>query len=281
MGTERLHILNEGVAIRSVHNSKELIAVLSETGPMNYAVIFMKKGDVVLGINGTSVLITPKRLALISSGEPVKVLGECDGLRCYIISIAASFYNGELFRKTTYSKMTSLSGGSRIFDLEPLDNRVITLLFKGLETALKSSQGPSVFVSYIINLLTRSVQQNYAIKYAQELLFFTSKQRLAQRFRELVSKDFKEHHTVEYYADILCVTRGHLTKAMRETGNMTPKQCIAEIIVHHSQELLGSGEVSITSISELLGFSCPGIFSTFFKKHAGITPSQYRESLIK
>lgn len=54
-----------------------------------------------------------------------------------------------------------------------------------------------------------------------------------------------------------------------------------EIKVERIKELLEYNELSITQIADDLGFGNAGYLSTAFKKHTGITPSQYRRLHLK
>ena len=47
--------------------------------------------------------------------------------------------------------------------------------------------------------------------------------------------------------------------------------------VRYAQELLRGNELSLRQISEHLNFSSECYFSSFFKKHAGMTPGKYRQ----
>ena len=64
-----------------------------------------------------------------------------------------------------------------------------------------------------------------------------------------------------------------------ETGR-TAKDIIADHLLAHAQQLLNDEALTITLISQRLGFEYPQHFVRFFKSHTGRTPSAYRHALI-
>ena len=79
--------------------------------------------------------------------------------------------------------------------------------------------------------------------------------------RELASKCFLS--TAQFY---------HL---FHEEFGMAPLEYRDQLLLHRSELLLRSGDISVTEISEMLGFSSPAYFSRFFKKYRNIPPSRY------
>ena len=46
--------------------------------------------------------------------------------------------------------------------------------------------------------------------------------------------------------------------------------------IERAEELLRTADLSVTEICTLVGFTSLGTFSSSFKKHTGLTPSEYR-----
>ena len=62
----------------------------------------------------------------------------------------------------------------------------------------------------------------------------------------------------------------------REEFGMAPLEYRNRLLLHRSEVLLRTGEVSVAEISEMLGFSSPAYFSRFFRKYRGFPPSHFR-----
>jgi AraC-like DNA-binding protein len=84
------------------------------------------------------------------------------------------------------------------------------------------------------------------------------------------------HHEVGHYADVLCMTRGNLTKTVRQLTGKSPKILISEALVRLAMELLDSSDAPVYGIAEALHFSSSSAFVNFFRHHTGLTPEAYR-----
>ncbi|MCM1168471.1 MAG: AraC family transcriptional regulator [Bacteroides sp.] len=97
------------------------------------------------------------------------------------------------------------------------------------------------------------------------------------RFVELVAGNCHREHNVEYYADKLCITSNYLNKTVKEFFGISAKQYIQQKIFEESKRLLEYTFLNIAEISDELNFNTDSYFVRFFRKHAGISPLQYRE----
>lgn len=77
--------------------------------------------------------------------------------------------------------------------------------------------------------------------------------------------------------------RDYIRQEFENTTGMTPKKYLNSVRMQKAKALieLCSDEMTIGEIAERCGVIDPTIFSRIFKKHFGISPSQYRESLRK
>ncbi len=74
----------------------------------------------------------------------------------------------------------------------------------------------------------------------------------------------------EYFYDTLFIQKNIDT---------TPKHYINQLKLTKSKELLRESTLSISEISEMLGFSSIHYFSKKFKSYFGICPSEYSKSI--
>lgn len=78
-------------------------------------------------------------------------------------------------------------------------------------------------------------------------------------------------------------TRDYIRSEFEAVIGMTPKKYLNSVRMKKAKALieLCADEMTISEIAERCGVIDPTIFSRVFKKHFGISPSQYRESLRK
>ena len=86
--------------------------------------------------------------------------------------------------------------------------------------------------------------------------------------------------TVAYFADKCCLSSGYFGNLVRVETGRTAKDIIADQVLVYAKQLLNDEALTITMISNRLGFEYPQHFVRFFKSHTGKTPSAYRNALI-
>ena len=86
--------------------------------------------------------------------------------------------------------------------------------------------------------------------------------------------------TVAYFADKCCLSNGYFGNLVRVETGRTAKDIISDHLLAHAKQLLNDETLTVTMISNRLGFEYPQHFVRFFKSHTGKTPSAYRTALI-
>lgn len=108
----------------------------------------------------------------------------------------------------------------------------------------------------------------------------TRKNEILAGFLQLLSEHYKKERSVQFYADRIFVSPQHLTKILKESTGKTAGQLIDEMVVAEAKILLDFPELTVGSIAEELNFSSQFIFSKFFKRHTGFSPSHFRSQKI-
>ena len=100
---------------------------------------------------------------------------------------------------------------------------------------------------------------------------------------EAVHKYIIENFNSKLSLDNLCFLFGFnkttLCQNFKETYGKTILNYINELKIKEAKALLRSKNESITEISEKLGFESVHYFSRYFKKHTGITPTEYAKMI--
>ncbi len=103
--------------------------------------------------------------------------------------------------------------------------------------------------------------------------------RLAARFEafhSLVEDRYASWHGAAAYADRLGCTGKTLSRAVAEIAGTTPKAYIAQRIVLEAKRLLIHTDLSVSAVSQRLGFPEPTDFGKFFKREASCSPAEFR-----
>lgn len=80
--------------------------------------------------------------------------------------------------------------------------------------------------------------------------------------------------TVAYFADKCCLSTGYFGTLVKTETGRTAKDLINDRILAKAKELLQSEPLTVTLISQHLGFEYPQHFVRFFKALTGKPPTQ-------
>ena len=98
------------------------------------------------------------------------------------------------------------------------------------------------------------------------------------KFMKLVESHLKEQHSVQYYADKLCITPNYLNEIVTSTKGISAKQYIRNKVMDEAKRLLTYTDFPISDIAFELHFSTVSYFIRSFRQHTGETPLLYRKT---
>lgn len=105
-----------------------------------------------------------------------------------------------------------------------------------------------------------------------------------QRFveaRKHIEKHYKEERNVEFYARKMELSSKRLNEIFRELSGQTVTQVLHHRLLLESKRELITQSKTIQNISDELGFENPSYFARFFKKHEGVSPSEFLKQMFK
>lgn len=113
-------------------------------------------------------------------------------------------------------------------------------------------------------------------------------ERITALFAELLERQFPielsnqilQLNAPSAFANQLTIHVNHLNKILKETTGQTTTQLINERIAREAKILLKSTNWTINEIAWSLGFKEPNHFSSFFKKWAKVSPTDFRQRMI-
>jgi AraC family transcriptional regulator, transcriptional activator of pobA len=100
---------------------------------------------------------------------------------------------------------------------------------------------------------------------------------LFQKFTQLVNHYYIEKRTIDEYADLLSVTPNHLSQTIKHSSGKNASAFINERIMTEAKSMIQFSNLDIAEIAYQLHFSDSSNFGKFFKKHADVTPLEFRK----
>lgn len=101
------------------------------------------------------------------------------------------------------------------------------------------------------------------------------------RVEEYMRRNFSYPVTVELLARQVNLDRSQLFRVIKKETGLSPSRYITAFRLRESQQLLLKTDLSITEVMLSVGFDDLSRFSRCFKESFGISPREYRASLVK
>jgi len=106
-----------------------------------------------------------------------------------------------------------------------------------------------------------------------------------QEEMELAERFFREHYNedinIEDYARNRGMSISWFLRNFHRLKGISPMQYLLTIRVNVATTLLESTSYNVTQIAAIVGYDNPLYFSRLFKKHKGLSPTEYRKNYIK
>ena len=101
---------------------------------------------------------------------------------------------------------------------------------------------------------------------------------LMERIMKSVNKNLSDS---DFNVEMLCqevgISRAQLHRKMKEMTGISTSEFIRNIRLEQAARLLREQKINVTQVAYTVGFSNLAHFSTIFRKHFGVAPSEYAE----
>ncbi|WP_281225484.1 helix-turn-helix domain-containing protein [Flavobacterium aquiphilum] len=268
-----------------VHYNKELIRENPFPFPFrssNTGIMLLLCGKMRVQIDLETFIVSPKDVMALSSQSMIHILEIIEPVQSIGLVFTEEFamtnlliYEDiRLFRFTELNQTPILSltedHYSIIFDIMI---KMHKLCFSQSETNLYKNAK----VFHYFNLLALEIMEMHRSRGNQTDVKTNRKKEIIRDFLSLLSIHVRKNRNVQFYADKLFITPGHLSKLLKEATGGTSREIIEEAVVMEARKLLIETSLSLTEIAEILNFSDQSFFGKFFKKKMKITPKSFRD----
>lgn len=106
---------------------------------------------------------------------------------------------------------------------------------------------------------------------------YSNEEILMQKFLSEVKIGYHKERKVQFYADRMNISIGHLFAVIKRVSGKSPGDWIDEYVVSEACALLKGSNLTILQISQELGFPSQSFFGKYFKRIKGVSPKEYRE----
>lgn len=171
-----------------------------------------------------------------------------------------------------------------IFVLSPEDQGRTMEMFRTLVRELDGQQGKSrtLIDLEIIRFFIQFWRGNRPVSYLTDGQRPYEKGKFATVYAvsDYISVHFREPLTLEGLAKEFYVSKSYLSRSFKEVVGFGFREYVNILRIQLAQEMLGDSDLSISEISESVGFESVSYFGQVFQKHLAISPSQYRKDIL-
>ncbi len=99
------------------------------------------------------------------------------------------------------------------------------------------------------------------------------------KIKRFIDFNFQQNITLEDLVKVSHINKYYLVHSFKKAYGITPINYLIKKRIDESNHLLESTNNSISSIARKVGFSSPTYFSQTYKKHTGISPTDFRRQM--
>ncbi len=257
--------------------------------PKYHLVIIVLKGQIDLIINGESFRFKEHSYINLPTWAEISEIRYGKGFRAMVTATDRSvvediFRNRNPFPPDFKFRVDHSLGG---YIMEQKDIDILTRDIRNMIQSLSIKNhhfAEEVNYAYFYILLTDMADMMWK-KYGRfEPTHHTEMKRsdgILKEFAELLAQNIRQETSVGFYAEKLCISKQYLSLIVKEKTMVSIGSVIAAMRTEVAARLLRDPEFTIQQVSEMMSFSDQSSFGKFFKKHTGLSPMKYRQSLKK
>lgn len=245
-----------------------------------YQIIWFRRGRGTHRVDFTDYPVTDNTIFFVAPGQ----IHAFDGVTNYegvVILFNASFMADEETSESVFLKYNMFSAYDSIpyykVSSEEAERLMLLVNEMNREYSLTGAFAHRDYMQFLLRMFLIRVQRSGRRGKEPELYVTSIANRTFVRFRQLLEQNFRSVHTVQEYADLLNMSARTLTKYVSQSAHHSPLQIINDRIVLEAKRQLQHTALDVKEIGYGLGFEDPSYFAKFFKRLAGVMPSEFRK----
>jgi len=126
----------------------------------------------------------------------------------------------------------------------------------------------------ILNILFAKISRSMQVEIASSAPISSALN--CGEIKQLIDEHFAKPITLEWLAAQAHISKYHLSHSFQKQYAISPIQYLNKRRLREAEHLLTHTTHSLSEIGNMIGFSSASYFSQAFKRHAGLSPSEYR-----
>lgn len=247
-----------------------------------HQILYVEEGTGIHKIDFEDYSIDSPIIYFISAGQVHDLIFKKQVTKGYLINFNAEFFTSFLSKSHCIDKLPffRINGNFTSYQIKKDKAEELKEIFDKINFEYKQQKRKSedLIRIYLLELFYFILNDE---ENTDENINITNQRILINKFQKLVEENYTAEHYPKFYADKLAITANYLNFVCRTFAGKKAGEIIRNRIILEAKRLLINSELSISQISFQLGFEDNSYFTKFFKTHARISPSEFRQHLNK
>lgn len=259
---------------------QEMMALPSPLLRLDFVMsLFCMRGSLDIVLNQKAMTLKANQVLLITPNDIAELISEELDMEVFLVGFSNADYLMKLFKPDSPDLGFFLLF-NRIIDVSEEEMQEYHLFYSLMKRKLSSEDfiPKKEFMSKGLALM--DVIMGNTLRQARKKSQSTSNPRSLQLFADfisLVKEHFREEHSIQFYADRLCLTPKYLSQLVHEVSGRFAGDWIRDCLLDEAKSLLKESRHTISEVSDLLGFPSSSYFNRFFKRETGMTPKNFQK----
>ena len=239
--------------------------------PPTYAFEFVIQGNISGLVNNKRLELNPHDAFFIYADHVHKPVSISSDIVLYVIGFDVPFATS-VNLQTSQTQLAQMMMRP-VWHLTAHQIEVVLHYFEFLRLLIEENNAQAIL--YAVRSFFYCLAE-YLVMDPQQTHSLSRSEQICGQFLSLVELHCREQHCVKWYAGQMCLAPKYLSNVLKQTLDVSPNSCIDQALLRQAKSLLSSTSLSIQQISDRLGFQNQSHFGTFFKRHVGCSPKDFR-----
>ena len=228
------------------------------------------KGSLKTIINHTEYRIGVNKLIVVPPETFVQLLAASDDVEIHAVMFSQQLIQNAGMGKTMMDKFHVI-GKHYVFPL----SEVVSQLYSEMCIRDRSEAVLQSFLSLMLQGVSELCPEQAKLKETPGSRHFHQ----YRIFVRMVHEEYAREHQVAYYAGKMNMQTSALCRLVKKESGYTAMEIINRTLIMDAKTQLRTENTPVKDIALSLGFNNAAFFNKFFKRHTGVTPQMFRNSV--
>ena len=239
-----------------------------------HQIFFIMSGSVHVQINEKSYFVNRPTAVFVSNFETHSFTAEQGEFTRFCISLSPTLIKQEIKSDKLYSIISDRpSHFCHCVDIEAISHLIEEMLWELLREKQNKDRDFPENAASLLRCIFVALYRHSPNAFPFDGNNISS---IVQKVKQKIENDLTTEQSLNEFADEFHLSRSYLAHAFKEITGYSIKNYQMLCRIAEARELLTNTSMSVSDISEHIGFSDTSNFSKYFKKKEGYTPSKYR-----